>query len=104
MKGLPPLAGDGRGVASRIGRELPQRQASPWTQPAEVELAQEGQYVCCQTANGKCTGFWGTSTASLAGTTRDCWRGFQYAWVTACRDVNSGALTAVSSGCGVCAW
>ena len=62
------------------------------------------QFNCCQTAAGRCTGFGGVSSATLAGTTRTCTFAFNYAWVTVCRDINSGAITAVSSGCAGCLW
>ena len=58
---------------------------------------------CCGTGSGPCTGwFGGTTTATLARFARTCTGAYQYPWITVCRDINSGSVTAVASGCGFC--
>jgi hypothetical protein len=67
--------------------------------PAAVVPAQQ----CCATGSGPCTGlFAAPSTATLAGRSVTCTGAYQYPWITVCRDVNFGGITAVASGCGFC--
>jgi hypothetical protein len=67
-----------------------------------VVLAQQAQSSCCGEARGTCTGFGGTSTATLAGTTQVCTAPFQFARVGVCRDINTGSPLSISRGCNTC--
>jgi hypothetical protein len=89
--------------------ELSLREASMRHEGASEHLLRDDSatvvaaQACCGSRSGPCTSFGGgASITTFAGFTKACFGAFSYPWISACRDVNSGALTAVSTGCGFC--